>query len=197
MVSLEFFINITLPATLRPWGRLSIQWVPGTFPGSKGGWYLGLTTLPPSCADCLAIWESQPPGILRGCPGLWWDCSTFLPFIKKHNGMSSINKFELKVFVLLLKDSKQSKYFRLTKHDFLMCPDTRPSCILLRGDSRSCAQNWSWPPSGSQLSLSPASSCASPGPNPSSTLESKYKLRAMYQDSLYGLHNFLPVLIHV
>jgi len=26
-------------------------------------------------------------------------------------------------------------------HDFLMCPDTRPSCILLRGDSRSCAQN--------------------------------------------------------
>jgi hypothetical protein len=30
----------------------------------------GLTTLPPSCADCLEIWEPQPPGTLRACPGL-------------------------------------------------------------------------------------------------------------------------------
>jgi hypothetical protein len=30
----------------------------------------GLTTLSPSCADCLEIWEPQPPGILRACPGL-------------------------------------------------------------------------------------------------------------------------------
>jgi hypothetical protein len=26
--------------------------------------------LPPSCADCLEIWEPQPPGTLRGCSGL-------------------------------------------------------------------------------------------------------------------------------
>jgi len=25
---------------------------------------------PPSCADCLEMWESQPPGTLRACPGL-------------------------------------------------------------------------------------------------------------------------------
>ena len=34
---------------------------------------LGLTqkwTLPSSCADCLEIWASQPPGTLRSCPGL-------------------------------------------------------------------------------------------------------------------------------
>ena len=36
----------------------------------KGGRCLGLTTLPLSCADCLEIWEPQPPGILRACPGL-------------------------------------------------------------------------------------------------------------------------------
>jgi len=24
--------------------------------------------LPPSCADCLEIWEPQPPGTLRACP---------------------------------------------------------------------------------------------------------------------------------
>jgi hypothetical protein len=44
--------------------------VPVIFPGGKGSRYVGLTTLPPSCADCLAIWLPQPPRILRPCPGL-------------------------------------------------------------------------------------------------------------------------------
>jgi len=38
--------------------------------GGKGGRCVGLTTLPPSCADFLEIWDPQPPGILRACPGL-------------------------------------------------------------------------------------------------------------------------------
>jgi hypothetical protein len=38
--------------------------------GCKGGRCVRLTTLPPSCADCLEIWEPQPPGTLRACPGL-------------------------------------------------------------------------------------------------------------------------------
>jgi hypothetical protein len=36
----------------------------------KGGRCIELTTLLPSCADCLEIWDLQPPGILRACPGL-------------------------------------------------------------------------------------------------------------------------------
>jgi len=40
------------------------------FPASKGGRCVRLTPLPPSCADCLEIWESEPPGTLRACPGL-------------------------------------------------------------------------------------------------------------------------------
>jgi len=32
--------------------------------GDKGGRCVGLTTLPPSCAQCLEIWEPQPPGTL-------------------------------------------------------------------------------------------------------------------------------------
>jgi len=37
---------------------------------SKGIRCLWLTTLPPSCADCLEISEPQTPGTLRACPGL-------------------------------------------------------------------------------------------------------------------------------
>jgi hypothetical protein len=40
------------------------------FLGGKGGLCVRLTTLSPSCADCLKIWEPQPPGTLRAYPGL-------------------------------------------------------------------------------------------------------------------------------
>jgi hypothetical protein len=36
----------------------------------KDGRCVGLTTLPPSCANCLEMWEPQRPGTLRACPGL-------------------------------------------------------------------------------------------------------------------------------
>jgi hypothetical protein len=40
------------------------------FLGGKGDRCLGLTTLQLSSADCLEMWEPQPPGTLRACPGL-------------------------------------------------------------------------------------------------------------------------------
>jgi hypothetical protein len=46
--------------------------------GVKGGRYVGLTTLPPSCADCLVIWEPQPLGTLRACQDLQRDCFALL-----------------------------------------------------------------------------------------------------------------------
>jgi hypothetical protein len=42
----------------------------------KGGLCVGLTSLPPSCVECLVIWEPHPPGVLKACPGLWSDCLT-------------------------------------------------------------------------------------------------------------------------
>jgi hypothetical protein len=45
--------------------------------GGKGGRCVGLTNLPPSCAECLEIWQPQIPGTLRACPGLY---RIYLPF---------------------------------------------------------------------------------------------------------------------
>jgi hypothetical protein len=47
------------------------------FLGGKGGQYVGMTTLPPSFADCLEIWALQTPWALRACPGLLKGCFTF------------------------------------------------------------------------------------------------------------------------
>jgi len=43
----------------------------------KGCQCAGLTTLPPSCANSHEIWDRQPPGTLRSCPGLCRNCFTF------------------------------------------------------------------------------------------------------------------------
>ena len=60
MLSLEFFIDSTS-------NRNEYQ---EYFLGCKVSRCVGLTTLPPSCPDCLEIWEPQPPGTLRACPDL-------------------------------------------------------------------------------------------------------------------------------
>jgi hypothetical protein len=72
MLSLEFFIDIIFlphygPGVDSSSNRNEYQ---EYFLGGKGGWYVGLTTLSPSCTDCLEIWESQLPGNLRACPEL-------------------------------------------------------------------------------------------------------------------------------
>jgi len=55
----------------------------GYFLGAKGSQCMGLTMFPPSCANCLEIWEPEPPGMLRTCPGLYRDCFTFCFFVIK------------------------------------------------------------------------------------------------------------------
>jgi hypothetical protein len=51
------------------------EMTPGMFPGGKGGRYIRLTTLPPSCANCLDILGTSaslhPQGLSRPVMGLF------------------------------------------------------------------------------------------------------------------------------
>jgi hypothetical protein len=53
----------------------NISWREGG--GGRGGRWVGLTTLPLSCSDCLKIWGSQLPAMPRACPGLCRDYFAF------------------------------------------------------------------------------------------------------------------------
>ena len=57
--------------TLKEMSTRNISWG-----GGKDGRCVGLTTLPPSCANCLEIWETQSPGTLTAYPVLYRDCFT-------------------------------------------------------------------------------------------------------------------------
>ena len=68
MVSLEFFIDIIPPAAYGPGvdSDSNRNEYEEYFLVGKGGQCVGLTTLPHSCADCLEIWELEPPGTPQG-----------------------------------------------------------------------------------------------------------------------------------
>jgi hypothetical protein len=73
MVPMEFFIDITLPAAI--WQYEYQEYLLGG-KGVKDGRCVGLTTLPPSCANCHEVWEPQPPGTLSTSPDLNTDSFT-------------------------------------------------------------------------------------------------------------------------
>ena len=77
-VSLEFFIDVILQAALGSIQPLT-EMITRNMSWGKGGRSLGLTTLPPPCANCLEVWEPQPSGTacawnkpLQGLPCLYF-----------------------------------------------------------------------------------------------------------------------------
>jgi len=70
MLSFEYLIDIIHPAlgstqTLTEMNTRNISWG------------VGLTTLPPSCVDCIAIWKPQPHGAFRPSLSMYKDYFTF------------------------------------------------------------------------------------------------------------------------
>ena len=124
------------------WLSLQQNWVLGIFPEGKGGRYVGLTTLPPPCADCLEIWEPQPTGTLRACPGLsgmgllyklYKACryGIFLGHVNKKTNMGRIKTSNVWIHVILMRVRvailpwKSNMYYMFLVY---VCILTYPAC---------------------------------------------------------------------
>jgi hypothetical protein len=83
IASLEFFIYVVLPHygtgidSIPSRNEYQKYFLGGGVREGKMIRYVQLTTLTPSSADCLEIWEPRPTGTIRPVLRLYKDCFTF------------------------------------------------------------------------------------------------------------------------
>jgi len=74
--------NFSLTQTFRPHSACNTNEYQEYFLGGKAGRYVGMTTLPSSCADCIEIWEPHPSkhsGPVQVCTEIAVPYLTFQP----------------------------------------------------------------------------------------------------------------------
>jgi hypothetical protein len=117
--------NISCKSTIHHWGtqlrscfrhcatcrKVSMEFSPSNsneyqeyFLGVKGSQCVRLTTLPHSCFNCFEIWQPQPPGNLKACPGLFYYTSLSNRHFSVHTHTWPIktNKLILQILVYWL-----------------------------------------------------------------------------------------------
>jgi len=63
--------------------------------GAKGGRCIGLTTLPPSCADCLEIWSLsllEASGPVQACNGIALPFMILVLLVKRYRGSNDVTE---------------------------------------------------------------------------------------------------------
>jgi len=105
-------LGLTQPLTDMSTGKIS-------WGGGKGGHCIGLTTLLPSCANCLEIWDPQTPGTLWACnmpvQGLLYFTYMYLPNDMVSYHRSSNAHVQICVTVFLMPISSCNSGFYLVR----------------------------------------------------------------------------------
>jgi hypothetical protein len=103
--------------------------------GGKGGRCVGLTTLPPSCADCLEIWEPQSPGTIRAYNGIAFTS----PYMHLWHEQEKFNLLQLRIFYVYclseVKISPRGLTVNTLRH---LCTCSRVNVVML-GTPNSCS----------------------------------------------------------
>jgi hypothetical protein len=103
----------------------------------RGKGTLWLTTLPPSCVDCLKIWYPQPPGTLRPRPCLQRDCFT-LPLLVLQIFLTLCDVIKAVCELLCNKTALWFMYIVLSKINVSTVYKVTSYCIYGSRDWHSC-----------------------------------------------------------